>query len=351
MELICFISNEFSGKMATSNPEEADFTCKNRECPKGVFKWNTILIHIARAKNCKIFYSEEEINVMRENSKKTQKASKRDNSYNQSQHKGKSIASKSSGEKSPSQKNEKTRTQCKSCKELFMSLIAHLNRNQKCQTNYGLEYGKMKISNEQRRKNYKLQNKGQISQSNAAYFSQNKGEISKKRRKRYFENKKEKIKKKTSEQRIHDFKRQIIHGPNYTCFSCKRCLFKCGVQIFTPDKISKMIVKLEGTFLRQLGLHQYCGNKLMFCHNCLNMIRKNKLPKIHVSNGLQLDIVPPELQLTDLEQQLIARSLLFMMVKKLPCLCLIGLLAYQLRKMMYLGQYLHSQGILTMQKW
>ena len=48
------------------------------------------------------------------------------------------------------------------------------------------------------------------------------------------------------------------------------------------------------------------------------MIQNNKLPKIHVSNGLQLDVVPPELQLTDLEQQLIARSLLFMMAKKLP---------------------------------
>ena len=47
------------------------------------------------------------------------------------------------------------------------------------------------------------------------------------------------------------------------------------------------------------------------------MIQNNKLPKIHVSNGLQFDVVPPELQLTDLEQQLIARSLLFMKVKKL----------------------------------
>ena len=51
--------------MATANPEDADFTCKNPDCPKGIFKWNTILNHIARARNCKIFYSEEEVNAMK----------------------------------------------------------------------------------------------------------------------------------------------------------------------------------------------------------------------------------------------------------------------------------------------
>ena len=48
------------------------------------------------------------------------------------------------------------------------------------------------------------------------------------------------------------------------------------------------------------------------------LIRSSKIPKIHVSNGLKLDKVPEELKLTDLEQQLIARSLLFMKVKRLP---------------------------------
>ena len=57
---------------------------------------------------------------------------------------------------------------------------------------------------------------------------------------------------------------------------------------------------------------------LISCHNCLKLIKSNKLPKIHISNGLKLDKVPHELKLTDLEQQLIARSLIFMKVKKLP---------------------------------
>ena len=54
--------------MATANPEEADITCKNPECPKGIFQWNAILKHIASAKKCRIFYSESEIDSMRKHS-------------------------------------------------------------------------------------------------------------------------------------------------------------------------------------------------------------------------------------------------------------------------------------------
>ena len=48
------------------------------------------------------------------------------------------------------------------------------------------------------------------------------------------------------------------------------------------------------------------------------MVGKKKIPRIHVSNGLQLDDIPDELKLTDLEQQLSATTLIFLKVKKLP---------------------------------
>ena len=62
--------------MATANPDVAEITCKNPECPKGIFQWNTILNHILRAKNCKIFYNETEIDALREHSKELQKKNK-----------------------------------------------------------------------------------------------------------------------------------------------------------------------------------------------------------------------------------------------------------------------------------
>ena len=42
------------------------------------------------------------------------------------------------------------------------------------------------------------------------------------------------------------------------------------------------------------------------------------MPSISVSNGLSVDPIPEELQITDLEEQFIARCLIFMKVVRLP---------------------------------
>lgn len=113
----------------------------------------------------------------------------------------------------------------------------------------------------------------------------------------------------TQKERFIAFKRDIIHGPNFTCFSCKRCQFKNSVKILGEDEIAKLWAKLDVSFRRQISFRKkVMGNKLISCHNCLRQIKKNKLPKIHVSNGLKLDKVPEELKLTDLEQQLIGKE-------------------------------------------
>ena len=48
------------------------------------------------------------------------------------------------------------------------------------------------------------------------------------------------------------------------------------------------------------------------------ILKKKNVPSINITNGLHLEKVPEELELTALEQQLIARSLLFLKIKKLP---------------------------------
>jgi hypothetical protein len=101
--------------------------------------------------------------------------------------------------------------------------------------------------------NYKSQNKDSISQQNAQYrsknketinlkkreyHSKNKDEINAKLRYQYSINKKEineKRRRRKPEERIKAFRRDIIHGPNYSCFSCKRSLFKNSVKILKVD--------------------------------------------------------------------------------------------------------------------
>ena len=76
--------------------------------------------------------------------------------------------------------------------------------------------------------------------------------------------------------------------------------------------------KFDENFLKDIGLFRYKRKSLTLCHNCFKLIKGKKIPRIHFSDGLLLEKVPDELKLTNLEQQLIARTLLFMKVKKLP---------------------------------
>ena len=215
--------------MATVNPDDAEFTCKNPDCPKGIFEWKTILQHIVRAKKCKIFYSEAEINAIRENSDQMQKQNKAQKRKNPGP-----IASTSW---TKGKKIEKNQTQCKICKKFFVVLLLHLDKNDVCKIRYGKQFDELKTSKENEKKeyqkqyqmknrvvhdkeikvqlaNYRSQNKELISQRNAQFYSIHKKEINEKR------------KMKKPEERIKAFKRDIIHGPNFSCFSCNRSLFK-----------------------------------------------------------------------------------------------------------------------------
>ena len=117
-----------------------------------------------------------------------------------------------------------------------------------------------------------------------------------------------------------NFKADIINGPNYICFSCHRVCFIKQVKTLQAKELLKLFQKVDNNFLKdKIGI-EFNTDELTLCNNCHKLINsKNpKLPRIHWSNGLKLEEVPEELKLKDLEQQLIARVLLFQKIKKLP---------------------------------
>ena len=123
----------------------------------------------------------------------------------------------------------------------------------------------------------------------------------------------------TQHDRFRYFNEDIEDGPRFDCFSCHRTLFKKGVKLVTDEDISKLVNKLDQDSLKIVGLDSPENlTSHYLCHNCHNWIRKGKVPCIHVSNGLELDEITEEFNLTPLEQQLIARNLIFLKVKKLP---------------------------------
>ena len=83
--------------------------------------------------------------------------------------------------------------------------------------------------------------------------------------------------------------------------------------------IGKLFEKLDFDFLKKIGLDsQEEKQNLILCHKCSNWIGKKKIPNIHTSNGLELDHLPEDLNISDLEQQLLVRTLIFLKIKKLP---------------------------------
>ena len=73
-----------------------------------------------------------------------------------------------------------------------------------------------------------------------------------------------------------------------------------------------MELKLQG------GSHVNIEEKWFLCHTCLNTLRKSKTqPKLSYFNGLEVEPIPDTLQLTEIENQLIAITILFMKIKLL----------------------------------
>ena len=243
-------------------------------------------------------------------------------------------------------KDDKEKIKCKHCGGSFTLFMSHLKKKMDCQKAYGKGYERMLELNEQKKKDYlkdykgqhkdarnerqreqrnkdkEKTNRGQREQRNKDKEKTNRDQRELRNKDREKTNREQKFyrnKKKmnwTQMDRIKAFKRQIIDGPNFTCYSCKRCLFKNQVKTLKADNVKNLKAKLKRKTVTQMGL-QFKKNELIFCHNCLKLIQKGKIPKIHYTNGLWLDEVPDELKLKDLEQQLIARSLIFMKVKKL----------------------------------
>ena len=85
------------------------------------------------------------------------------------------------------------------------------------------------------------------------------------------------------------------------------------------ENISKLLKNLDDKSIETIGLDsEKLSSNPYLCHNCHNWIKNGKVPCINVSNGLALDEITEEIDLTNLEQQLIARNLIFLKVKKLP---------------------------------
>ena len=252
---------------------------------------------------------------------------------------------------------------CKGCSKKYKRLLTHISQKENCKEAYGSEYEALKKEkNIAKKRNYNSKNRTKILEKQANYYEKNSMEIRSKvakykrensheiRRKHSEYNQKNseliKVKQRqynkikriwinlkqrkrttilkdsmTKKDRFVAFKQEIKDGPSFVCYSCDRALFQRGVSILQENDMIKLKEKAGESFLYEKIFRDdddYSNSQWIFCHSCLTYIKKKEVPKIHVSNGLQLDDIPDSLKLTELEQQLIAKDIVFMKIKKLP---------------------------------
>ena len=240
-----------------------------------------------------------------------------------------------------SQPPKKTRQKekCKVCKAEKV-LLLHLAKSPKCREQY-LDFEELK--KEKARKyqkayqqaylpTYYQENVESIRKRKKLNYQANSVQILMKQRKYVLDNRQAFLEKnrkynqkrkvsKTSEDRIGNFKRAIQGGLNYVCESCHRQFFKRSVKILTVEQIKDLIAKCGRKFLEPImPMVDFSTENplILLCHNCHLKIKSRKVPNINITNDLWLDEVPEELKVTDLEQQLFSKNILFMKIKPMP---------------------------------
>ena len=140
------------------------------------------------------------------------------------------------------------------------------------------------------------------------------GETRKKDKIKFDDHKAEKIsdhRYKDIKECIEQFHSSIAVGPLYVCTCCHQTWFRKGVcmlkNINLPTSSRLYCTKFISV-----------NDAEWICHTCIGAIRDGKVPKLSVANGMKWPDKPPELDLHQLEERLIALRIPFMQIRELP---------------------------------
>ena len=100
----------------------------------------------------------------------------------------------------------------------------------------------------------------------------------------------------------------------YVCSSCRQTWFResvMKVNNLKPNKHDDVLVDCLTGFKDDNGLE-------WICKSCRDSILKGKIPKLSMKNKLMFPVKPPELELHQLEERLIALRIPFMQIRELP---------------------------------
>ena len=121
------------------------------------------------------------------------------------------------------------------------------------------------------------------------------------------------------QKRYENFKREIQFGPIYPCNICHRTFTRNGVLELSEKYISKLNSKCSGLYQTVAEGKVFMNDKQYICLTCNRwLMHKQKIPPLSVKNGLTIEKIPCELDLSELSNVLIAKNIIFLKLFKLP---------------------------------
>ena len=134
--------------------------------------------------------------------------------------------------------------------------------------------------------------------------------------------------------RLNRFKETVRYGPIYTCCVCEQDMFKNSVtnltEKFESDIRNKSPMLCENALKNKhrhlVNIHRIKDGKrepeselYFICTTCKKHLSKGNLPPMAAANGLELmTLDDKDLQLSELESNLIAKTLIFQKIYLLP---------------------------------
>ena len=122
--------------------------------------------------------------------------------------------------------------------------------------------------------------------------------------------------------RLKKFKEETMYNAIFICSCCHRKLFHSNVTKILKDFRDKIEGKKEGLLGKSIKEEPVEINgmfNLYICHACKQHLLRGKMPPMSANNGLYVhENKDPELQLTELEANLIAKNIIFMKIFQLP---------------------------------
>ena len=126
----------------------------------------------------------------------------------------------------------------------------------------------------------------------------------------------------SEKKRLKKFREKTLYNAIFTCSCCQRNLFDCNVSRIDDKLIAAIETKKPGLikkaieYMFEININ---GNIASYiCHACKNHLKSGKLPPMSALNGLKMDPIDPDMDLSELEGNLIAMRIVFMKIFQLP---------------------------------